>query len=186
VATGTCSSRTRRSWHCSTDRLRALISDNTLRIRSFADAGQEDLRYQQTRRPTGIIFGFGVLIGVLVGLVIVFQVLSADVADHLREYATFKAMGYGPRFFLGIVVEEALVLGLLGFLPGLAVGTAILTLMGKATTLPLAMMNFVGENASNYALAAASLVVGMSPLLIAYLFLAERFVEGITAGAIKG
>lgn len=53
-------------------------------------------------------------------------------------------------------------------------------------TLPLAMMNFVGENASNYALAAASLVVGMSPLLIAYLFLAERFVEGITAGAVKG
>jgi putative ABC transport system permease protein len=120
-------------------RLRTLISDDTLRVRSYADAAQEDLRYQQTRRPTGIIFGFGVLIGVLVGLVIVFQVLSADVADHLREYATFKAMGYGPRFFLGIVVEEALVLGLLGFLPGLAVGTAILTLMGKATTLPLAM-----------------------------------------------
>ncbi len=120
-------------------RLRVLISDDTLRIRSFADAGQEDLRYQQTQRPTGVIFGFGVLIGVLVGLVIVYQVLSADVADHLREYATFKAMGYGPRFFLGIVVEEALVLGVLGFLPGLAVGTAILMLMGKVTTLPLAM-----------------------------------------------
>ncbi|MDT8329042.1 MAG: FtsX-like permease family protein [Roseovarius sp.] len=119
--------------------LRGLITDKTLRIRSFAEAAQEDLRYQQTQRPTGVIFGFGVLIGVLVGLVIVYQVLSADVADHLREYATFKAMGYGPRFFLGIVIEEALVLGLLGFLPGLAVGTAILTLMGKVTTLPLAM-----------------------------------------------
>lgn len=116
-----------------------LITDKTLRIRSYAEAAQEDLRYQQTQRPTGVIFGFGVLIGVLVGLVIVYQVLSADVADHLREYATFKAMGYGPRFFLGIVIEEALVLGLLGFLPGLAAGTAILTLMGKVTTLPLAM-----------------------------------------------
>jgi len=71
--------------------------------------------------------------------VIVYQVLSADVADHLREYATFKAMGYGPRFFLGIVLEEALVLGLLGFLPGLVFGTAILTLMAAVTTLPLAM-----------------------------------------------
>ncbi|MCI4663053.1 MAG: FtsX-like permease family protein [Neomegalonema sp.] len=131
-------------------RLRAQISDHSLRIRSLSDAGAEDLRYQQTRRPTGIIFGFGVLIGVLVGLVIVYQVLSADVADHLREYATFKAMGYGPRFFMGIVVEEALVLGLLGFVPGLIAGTAILTLMGKMTTLPLAMtpsmagMVFVG------------------------------------------
>lgn len=120
-------------------RLRELISDPSLRIRSYADAAQEDLRYQQTKRPTGIIFGFGVLIGVLVGLVIVYQVLSTDVADHLREYATFKAMGYGPPFFLGVVFEEALVLGILGFLPGLIVGTTILTVMGKITTLPLAM-----------------------------------------------
>lgn len=120
-------------------RLRTLISDHSLRIRSYAAAGQEDLRYQQTRRPTGIIFGFGVLIGVLVGLVIVYQVLSTDVADHLREYATFKAMGYGQRFFLGIVFEEALVLGVMGFIPGLIVGTTILTVMGKITTLPLGM-----------------------------------------------
>lgn len=120
-------------------RLKILISDLSLRIRSYQDAAQEDLRYQQTKRPTGIIFGFGVLIGVLVGIVIVYQVLSTDVADHLREYATFKAMGYGPRFFLGIVFEEALVLGIMGFVPGLIVGTTILTLMGKITTLPLGM-----------------------------------------------
>jgi putative ABC transport system permease protein len=120
-------------------RLEGLISDPSLRIRSYAQAAQDDLRYQQTKRPTGIIFGFGVLIGVLVGLVIVYQVLSTDVADHLREYATFKAMGYGPAFFLGIVFEEALVLGILGFLPGFVVGTAILTLMGRVTTLPLGM-----------------------------------------------
>jgi putative ABC transport system permease protein len=120
-------------------RLKTLISDPSLRIRTYDQAAQDDLRYQQTKRPTGIIFGFGVLIGVLVGLVIVYQVLSTDVADHLREYATFKAMGYGPRFFLGVVFEEALVLGILGFLPGLIVGTTILTLMGAITTLPLAM-----------------------------------------------
>jgi len=120
-------------------RLRSLISDPSLRIRSYAQAAQDDLTYQQTRRPTGIIFGFGVLIGVLVGLVIVYQVLSTDVADHLREYATFKAMGYGPGFFLGVVFEEALVLGIMGFIPGLIVGTGILTLMGKITTLPLGM-----------------------------------------------
>jgi putative ABC transport system permease protein len=120
-------------------RLKTLISDPGLRIRTYDQAAEDDLRYQQTKRPTGIIFGFGVLIGVLVGLVIVYQVLSTDVADHLREYATFKAMGYGPRFFLGIVFEEALVLGILGFIPGLIVGTAILLTMGAITTLPLAM-----------------------------------------------
>lgn len=120
-------------------RLRSLISDNSLRIRSLADAAAEDLRFQQTQRPAGVIFGFGVLIGLLVGLVIVYQVLSADVADHLPEYATFKAMGYPPRFFLSVVFEEALVLGVLGFLPGLAIGSAMLALMGNATGVPLAM-----------------------------------------------
>ena len=70
---------------------------------------------------------------------IVYQVLSTDVADHLREYATFKAMGYGQRFFIGIVLEEALILGTLGFLPGVTVGATILTVMGKVTTLPLAV-----------------------------------------------
>ena len=131
-------------------RLHDLISDKTLRIRSYAQAAAEDLSYQQTKRPTGIIFGFGVIIGILVGIVIVYQVLSTDVADHLSEYATFKAMGYPQRFFLGIVFEEALILAILGFIPGFIVASGLLAGMKRATTLPLAMtvdmagMVFVG------------------------------------------
>jgi raffinose/stachyose/melibiose transport system permease protein len=53
-------------------------------------------------------------------------------------------------------------------------------------TLPAAMMMFVGEHAANYAIAAASLVSAMLPVLILYLILSERFIEGLTAGAIKG
>lgn len=120
-------------------RLQKLISDKSLRIRSYAAAAAADLSYQQTKRPTGIIFGFGVIIGILVGIVIVYQVLSTDVADHLSEYATFKAIGYSQRFFLSIVLEEALILGVLGFIPGLAVATLLLAGMAAATTLPLAM-----------------------------------------------
>jgi putative ABC transport system permease protein len=124
-------------------RLHDLISDKTLRIRSYAQAAAEDLSYQQTKRPTGIIFGFGVIIGILVGIVIVYQVLSTDVADHLSEYATFKAMGYPQRFFLGIVFEEALILAILGFIPGFIVASGLLAGMKKATTLPLAMTAYM-------------------------------------------
>jgi ABC-type glycerol-3-phosphate transport system permease component len=53
-------------------------------------------------------------------------------------------------------------------------------------TLPLAMMNFVGESGSDYAMAAASLVMGMLPVVILYMALSERFVKGMTAGALKG
>jgi putative ABC transport system permease protein len=120
-------------------RLQKLISDKSLRIRSYSTAAADDLSYQQTKRPTGIIFGFGVIIGILVGIVIVYQVLSTDVADHLGEYATFKAMGYSQRFFLSIVLEEALILGVLGFIPGFAVASLLLAGMAHATALPLAM-----------------------------------------------
>lgn len=52
-------------------------------------------------------------------------------------------------------------------------------------TLPSAIFNFVGENRADFAMAAASLVTAMLPVLIIYLFLSERFIEGMTAGAIK-
>ncbi len=110
-----------------------------LRIRPMADAVAEDQRYQATERPTGIIFGFGVVIGVLVGIVIVYQVLSTDVADHLREYATFKAIGYPHRYFIGVILEEALILATLGFVPGIVIATGLYTALNAATGLPLEM-----------------------------------------------
>ncbi len=53
-------------------------------------------------------------------------------------------------------------------------------------TLPSAMMMFVGENAADFAMAATSLVAAMLPILILYLLLSEKFIEGMTAGALKG
>lgn len=53
-------------------------------------------------------------------------------------------------------------------------------------TLPAAMMMFVGEHGSDYAIAAASLVSAMLPVLILYLVLSDKFIEGLTAGALKG
>ncbi len=120
-------------------RLADRLAGEAVQVRTMAAAQAADLSYQTTQRPTGVIFGFGVAMGVLVGLVIVYQVLSTDVADHLREYATFKAMGYPHRFFLGIVFEEAVILGLIGFVPGLVLSLGIYAAMAEATGLPVAM-----------------------------------------------
>lgn len=120
-------------------RLRALLPPDSVRVQTTTDAKAADLSFMSTERPTGIIFGFGVFMGILVGLVIVYQVLSTDVADHLREYATFKAMGYGHRFFLGIVFEEALVLAIFGFVPGFIVSMGLYAGLVAVTGLPVAM-----------------------------------------------
>lgn len=96
-------------------------------------------RYQSQQSPIGFVFGFGVAMGFVVGLVIVYQVLSTDVQDHLSEYATFKAIGYAPRFFSGIVLEEAFALAALGFVPGFLLSSALYVVATRATALPIAM-----------------------------------------------
>ncbi|MEO0988006.1 MAG: ABC transporter permease DevC, partial [Cyanobacteria bacterium J06639_14] len=73
----------------------------------------------QSESPIGFVFGLGSAMGFIVGVVIVYQVLSTDVNSHLGEYATFRAMGYRNSYLLGIVFEEALILSVLGFIPGL-------------------------------------------------------------------
>ena len=99
----------------------------------------DDQRFQTTQKPVGVVFGFGVVIGCLVGVIIVYQVLSTDVADHIREYATFKAIGYGRGFFLGIVFEEAFILAFLGFVPGTLISTGLYALVKAGTGLPIGM-----------------------------------------------
>ena len=55
--------------------------------------------------------------GVVVGTAIVYQVLSSDVANHLPEYATLKAMGYSGNYLASVVLQQAVALAVLGFLP---------------------------------------------------------------------
>ncbi|MHC5830226.1 MAG: ABC transporter permease DevC, partial [Nostoc sp.] len=62
----------------------------------------KELQFQDTN-PTGPIFSFGAIMGFIVGVVIVYQVLYADVSDHLAEYATLKAMGYSDLALLGVI-----------------------------------------------------------------------------------
>jgi len=93
----------------------------------------------QSRSPIGFVFGLGTAMGLIVGTVIVYQVLSTDVNSHLEEYATFKAMGYRNTYLLGVIFEEALILSVLGFIPGLAIALAAYQVTGAATALPLAM-----------------------------------------------
>ena len=77
--------------------------------------------------------------GFIVGTVIVYQVLYTDVADHLPEYATLKAMGYTDWYLLGVVFQEAIILALLGFLPGIGISTVLYHLAAGATNLPIRM-----------------------------------------------
>ncbi len=95
--------------------------------------------YWQKNTSIGFIFTLGVGMGFIVGIVIVYQVLSTDVNAHMAEYATFKAMGYGNGYLLGVIFEEAVILALLGFFPGVVGALGLYTLARNGTKLPILM-----------------------------------------------
>ncbi|MBW4456441.1 MAG: ABC transporter permease DevC [Nostoc indistinguendum CM1-VF10] len=107
-----------------------------LTLKEFIDSAKD---YEAKNRPIGFIFGLGTVVGFVVGIVIVYQVLSTDVNAHIKEYATFKAMGYRTFYLLGVVFEEALILAVLGFIPGASIAIGLYHLVRNATNLPLSM-----------------------------------------------
>jgi putative ABC transport system permease protein len=100
---------------------------------------QFEENYWRTASPVGFIFGLGTAMAFVVGVVIVYQVLSTDVNAHLKEYATFKAMGYHNSYLLGVVFEEAIILAFLGFIPGFLWPNILYAFAASATALPLYM-----------------------------------------------
>ena len=95
--------------------------------------------YWQTGTSIGFIFTLGTIMGFIVGIVIVYQILYTDVADHLSEYATLKAMGYTDFYLLTVVFQEALILSIVGFCPGMFAAVGLYTITRNATNLPLIM-----------------------------------------------
>ncbi|MEM1309076.1 MAG: ABC transporter permease DevC [Cyanobacteria bacterium P01_H01_bin.153] len=81
------------------------------------------------RDSTNIAFVFSLLtvMSFFVGIILVYQILYTDVADHWSEYATLKAMGYSNRFLLTVIIQEALMLSVLGFIPGILVSRLLYT-----------------------------------------------------------
>lgn len=118
--------------------LRRHLPDD-VQVLSHADYVQFEENYWRVASPVGFIFGLGTAMAFVVGVVIVYQVLSTDVNAHLQEYATFKAMGFRQRYLLLVVVEQALILAALGFIPGALMPLWLYAVAAKATSLPIAM-----------------------------------------------
>jgi putative ABC transport system permease protein len=112
---------------------------NDVKVLTHTELVTVEEDFWKTQSPIGFIFGVGTTMAFFVGVVIVYQVLSTDVNAHLKEYATFKAMGYNNAYLLSIVFEEAVILAVLGFMPGVGLPLVLYQLASKATSLPIFM-----------------------------------------------
>jgi putative ABC transport system permease protein len=104
--------------------------------REFADLEQS---YWNRNQPIGFIFNMALVVGLSVGAVIVYQILYTDVSDHLPEYATLKAIGYRDRALALVVLQQALILSVLGFPVGFVLAVGLYGVSRQSTGLPIFM-----------------------------------------------
>ena len=94
---------------------------------------------------TGIGVGFGltVLMAIIVGVVIVSQTIYSATIEHLREFGTLKAIGATNRDVYLIILKQALINALIGYVIGLAITLIAVRLLGATGTIlviPLELM----------------------------------------------
>jgi putative ABC transport system permease protein len=111
--------------------------DRDVRVMTLQEFIDWEVAFWGTSTPIGFVFTFGVVMGLVVGVIIVYQILFADIADHLAEYATLKAMGYTNRYLAAVVLMQATILAVVGFVPGLLAAWRLYGLTRETTMLSM-------------------------------------------------
>ncbi len=100
---------------------------------------RREIAFWARSTPIGTIFAVGAIMGFVVGVVICYQVLATDIADHMSEFATLRAMGYRNGYFFRMVFSQSVILSLLGFLPGMTASWFLFRFVSSQTGLLMMM-----------------------------------------------
>jgi putative ABC transport system permease protein len=120
------------------DDLRKLTGAGT-RIFTREALASHETQYWTTRTSVGIIFGSGLLISFVVGIMIVYQIVSTQVGRQLPQFATLKAIGYPDRSLIATVAAMSLLIVVAGFVPALAAALGLYSVIRDQTLLPVTM-----------------------------------------------
>jgi len=103
------------------------------------EARVREVDFTIEKTPTGAVFGAGVIIGFLIGVIICYQILFNEITDQMPQYATMKAVGFSKGFLIRVVMKQALLLSVLGFIPGLVGGYVLYALIQHFTQILMIM-----------------------------------------------
>jgi putative ABC transport system permease protein len=118
--------------------LRAMLPPDT-RVFTRAELARHEIAHWVTATSTGIVFGFGVVVSVIVGTVILYQTLSTQIRHQLPQYAALKAIGYRDRYLGDVVVILALIMAAIAYVLAVACTFVIYHVVRSATNLPVTM-----------------------------------------------
>ncbi|HYW19227.1 MAG TPA: ABC transporter permease DevC [Nodularia sp. (in: cyanobacteria)] len=110
-------------------------------IQIFSRQGFIDFEkeYWAVRTPIGFILNLMLTMASVVGVVIVYQILYSNIDNQLIAYATLKAIGYANGYLLNVVFQQALILALLGYIPGFICSIGLYSFAMDVTKLPIMM-----------------------------------------------
>lgn len=118
--------------------LRAALPNDT-QIFTRPELTAHEVSFWTTRTGTGLIFGSGLIVAFVVGIMVLYQTLATQITRQLPQFATLKAIGYGNGFLNGIVLIEAVLFMLIAFVPAFAVALGIYSVIREQTLLPVTM-----------------------------------------------
>jgi putative ABC transport system permease protein len=118
--------------------LRAVLPADT---QVFTRAGLTDheVAFWTTRTATGLIFGSGLVVAFVVGIMVLYQTLATQITRQLPQFAMLKAIGYTNRVLDGIVLVEAVLMMLVAFVPAVGAALVIYAVVRQQTLLPVTM-----------------------------------------------
>lgn len=86
----------------------------------------------------GVALIGGAILGVLVGTVIVAQTLYSSTKDHLREFATLRALGSSAGYIHRVILMQAGLSAVLGYILGMTIAMIVVH-FSEQTALPILM-----------------------------------------------
>jgi putative ABC transport system permease protein len=122
---------------CAARLTRALPHD--VRVLSRRALYRLESDYWVGQTATGKIFSFGVFLTMVVAAVVVHQVLAGDIRDHLPEYATLKAMGYGDGDLARVIQAQAGLYAAACYLPAVLLAAVVYRATDRLANIPMVL-----------------------------------------------
>ncbi len=118
--------------------LRAALPADT-QVFTRAELVAREVAYWTIRTATGLIFGSGLVVSFVVGIMVLYQTLATQITRQLPQFATLKAIGYTNRYLNVVVLLEAVLMMVVAFVPALGAALCIYALVRSETLLPLTL-----------------------------------------------
>lgn len=110
-----------------------------VKILSKSELIKQERIFHENNSPIGFIFRFILIIAVVISIFVLYQIFYVRVSNNLENYATLKALGFSQVVLFKIVVQEALALGIIGYVPGILISSLTYVYLARVTKIVISM-----------------------------------------------